>query len=299
MLEKRASNIEVIKGERVIWSTVGPGYQHSKVGFSNDLQGYKLVVSEKDSDLPQYTFNGLSLYDDDKIMIWSSNPQSGGVTVNETITNGFYLPEFYGYPFLDGSITDNINYRYRRDKHVNLKKYEYIEENYMLFNGCNHFLKQGQGIRSENKRFALILQDTGNLIFKDNKVTIWESQTAKVWFGQPPYTLHLHEDGTLQVLDKNNYIVFNTENKEEKNTIDINKINYRLEVLNSGTFRIMNSKGEEIWNMWKNKGMNELIKYKEIQKRPLCNVTFRPNSFQYLSSSSKEINHILVGERLG
>jgi len=330
MLEKRASNIEVIKGERVIWSTVGPGYQHSKVGFSNDLQGYKLVVSEKDSDLPQYTFNGLSLYDDDKIMIWSSNPQSGGVTVNETITNGFYLPEFYGYPFLDGSITDNINYRYRRDKHVNLKKYEYIEENYMLFNGCNHFLKQGQGIRSENKRFALILQDTGNLIFKDNKVTIWESQTAKVWFGQPPYTLHLHEDGTLQVLDKNNYIVFNTvnyenmeeedkeegkkenmkdskkedkieskeENKEEKNTIDINKINYRLEVLNSGTFRIMNSKGEEIWNMWKNKGMNELIKYKEIQKRPLCNVTFRPNSFQYLSSSSKEINHILVGERL-
>eukprot|EP00833_Pecoramyces_ruminatium_P011676 jgi/Orpsp1_1/1185708/evm.model.c7180000094908.1 len=305
MLEKRASNIEVIKEERVIWSTVGPGFQHSKVGFSNDLQGYKLVVSEKDPEFPEYTFNGISLYDNDNIMIWSSNPQSGSVTVNESITNGFYLPEFYGYPFLNGSITSNINFKYRHDNHVNMKKYEYIKENYMLFNGCNHFLKQGQGIRSENKRFALILQETGNLIFKDNRVTIWESQTANVWFGQAPYTLHLHEDGTLQVLDKNSYIIFNTvnyenntTNNEENRSREVNSINYRLEVLNSGTFRIMNSKGEEIWNLWKHKGMNELIKYTEIQKRPLCNLTFRPNSLQYLSSSSKEVNHILVGERL-
>jgi len=300
-LEKRDGDIEIIKGEHVIWSTVGPGFQNSKVGFGNSLQDYKLLVSEKDPDFPQYTFNGLSLYDDDKIMIWSSNPQAGDITVDDKITNGFYLPKFYGYPFLNGSITNNINYRYRHDKHVNLKKYNYIEENYMQFNGCNHYLKEGEGIKSENGRFALILQETGNLIFKDNKVTIWESQTANMWFGQSPYTLHLHEDGTLQVLDKNNYIIFYTKNYEKKEDNEqekINKINYRLEVLNSGTFRIMNSKGEEIWNMWENRNMNEIVKYNEIRKSPLCNETFRPNALQYLSSSSENINHILVGERL-
>jgi len=310
LLKKRDSDIEIIKGNHVIWSTVGPGFQHSKVGFGNTLQDYKLLVSEEDPDFLQYTFNGLSLYDADKIMIWSSNPQAGDITVDKKITNGFYLPEFYGYPFLDGTITNNINYCYLYDKHVNLKKYNYIEENYMQFNGCNHFLKEGEGIRSENGRFALILQETGNLIFKDNKVTIWESQTANVWFGQSPYTLHLHEDGTLQVLDKNSYIIFQTINYEnnndeetdkgnKKNRIgEINKTNYRLEVLNSGTFRIMNSNGDEIWNMWDNKKMNKFIKYKEIRKSPLCNETFRPNALQYLSSSSENINHILVGERL-
>jgi len=52
----------------------------------------------------------------------------------------------------------------------------------------------------------------------------------------------------------------------------------------------MNSKGEEIWNMFENRKMNEIVKYNEIRKSPLCN--------EYLSSSSPNIYRILVGERL-
>jgi len=52
----------------------------------------------------------------------------------------------------------------------------------------------------------------------------------------------------MRILNKFDYVIMSTINDPDKENQHQYR-NYRLQVLNAGTFRIVNENGKEIWNM--------------------------------------------------
>jgi len=91
----------------------------------------------------------------------------------------------------------------------------------------------------------LILGEDRNLVLKDNKITIWQSKTLDLWQGKVPYKLIIGKDGVMRILNRYDNImsIINNENNH------FNK-NYSLQILNVGTFRVVNEFGNDIVKIW-------------------------------------------------
>jgi len=156
---------------------------------------------------------------------------------------GYYLPVKYGYSFTNEDVTKTISLVYSK------KDYSYLtlpnnidyKGNTLNFSECENVIYSNQVLRSENERFSLVLQENWNLVCKDRKVTIWQ--------GKQPYKLIVGNDGVMRILNKFDYVIMSTINDPDKENQHQYR-NYRLQVLNAGTFRIVNENGKEIWNMW-------------------------------------------------
>jgi hypothetical protein len=114
---------------------------------------------------------------------------------------------------------------------------------------CGPIIVSGQGIKSPNGRFKLILQNSGNLVLKDGIRTMWESMTADVWFSKPPYSMRLSSRGVIYVTDNWHKLIFSTTYPSFDNTqipnMQPKNTNFTLE--NSGEFLIRDSFNSSIY----------------------------------------------------
>ncbi|OUM57105.1 hypothetical protein PIROE2DRAFT_18010 [Piromyces sp. E2] len=300
----------------VLWSNIKPEHQHLIVGWNgnglnkNSDTSY-LVISTFDQKKPSSTYDGLTLYDSLGIPIWRYK-KNGDDRSPYLDHDGYYLPVKYGYPFKDEEVSKNIPYNYlfnsvthepKNNPHLQMPKGITYKGNFLYFGGCNNTIYSNEGLKSENGRFSLILNGNGNLIFKDHYVTIWESKTANMWQGKAPYKLIVGRDGVMRILNKFDYLIMSTINREEKDNMHVYK-RYRLEVLNAGTFRIVNENGEEVWNMWNHAINHEFYIYNEHEFYDACEAEVRnPNlplitTYNINKTSNFDNSIIRVGEQL-
>ena len=295
-----------VPNDVVIWSSVRPEHQHLTVGWNGnknkDEYSYLVINSHSFNDSSNY--EGMTLYDPNRIAIWMLDINHPNRNNEYLDSNGYYLPFKYGYPFKNGNITNQIPEKYT------LKKYPYLtipknveyKGNILYFGGCDNSLKSPndkgklEGLISKNGRFRLILKEDGNLIFKDNHVTIWESKTSNLWQGKAPYKLIIGKDGVMRILNKLDYVILSTFNKKIEYNNEYS--NYRLEVLNAGTFRIVNENGEEVWNMWSHGDYHEFNIYLEEEIYNSCSQEIRNLNLPFLSTKSDDDSIIRVGEQL-
>jgi len=284
----------------VLWSNIKPEHQHLIVGWNgNGLSTVPetsyLVVSTFDQNRYN-TYDGLTLYDPLGVPIWRYK-----IKANEYSSyldrDGYYLPVKYGYPFKNEDVTKNIPEKYlyeainpsikKNNSYLQLPDGIAYKGNFMYFGGCNNTIYSNEGLKSENKRFHLILNSSGNLVFKDNNVTIWESKTANLWQGKGPYKLIVGRDGVMRILNKFDYVIMSTLNDPEKDNKHLYR-RYRLEVLNAGTFRIVNENGEEVWNMWNHAPYHEFLIYKEHEFYNACEAEARNPNLPFLTTYKSE-----------
>ena len=71
-----------------------------------------------------------------------------------------------------------------------------------------------------------------------------------MYSGKPPYKLVVGNDGAMRVLNLLDTLILNTKDNPDKSCKKYE--NYLLEVLNARTFRIVDAKSTEVWNMWNN-----------------------------------------------
>ncbi|KAJ3326926.1 hypothetical protein HDU76_012498 [Blyttiomyces sp. JEL0837] len=219
-----------------IWSNVP---KHLMVPIGMRRGGYTLVLEEFATTPLSWN---LILYDGGGSKVWCANSNR----CNWAGSNGYRFPRNYLLPtdFPTDAIdptTDGPSYPHN---YIN-PAYTFTTANPSIHvsenQKCGPILKSGQGLTSPNKRFKLILDFSGNLIFKDGVRTMWETFTANVGYAQPPYTLSLSNRGSLYVTDKWGGLIVNS-------ILDNSIIrNSSIAITDQGELQVFGTDGRQIW----------------------------------------------------
>ncbi|KAJ3321718.1 hypothetical protein HDU76_014033, partial [Blyttiomyces sp. JEL0837] len=223
-----------------IWSNVP---KHMMYPVGQKKVGYTLVLEE----FPASTGSdwNLILYDGGGSKVWCAT----SAKCNWAGSTGYRFPRNYLLPtdFPTDSVDDfqdGPNY-----------PHNYLNPNYKLSvanpaihvsenQKCGPILTSGQGLTSPNGRFKLILDWSGNLVFKDGVRTMWESYTANLDFAQPPYSLQLSNRGSLYLTDKWEGLITNTI------VADSRIRNSSLVITDQGEVQILGTVGNKVWTSW-------------------------------------------------
>jgi hypothetical protein len=188
----------------IIWSNVP---KHLRYQIGTLKTGYNLVLEEV-NDVGGSKKVDLNLYDGGGSIVWCA------LLCESPVSNGFRFPDNYLLPadvethFLDKGYVDNTPHNTLDPSIEYVKGYSFLSQNQP--GNCGPILVSGQGIKSPNGRFKLILQNSGNLVLKDGIRTMWESMTGDKWYAEGPYSMRLSNRGILYVIDKWNKLIFST-----------------------------------------------------------------------------------------
>jgi hypothetical protein len=193
-----ATGIKTTTTYTTIWSNVP---KHMKYQVGTRRTGYVLLLKEfmgsNGGGVPDID---LVLYDGGGSIVWCAR----NVACVHPRPQGYRFPELYYLP------TDFVTDTLTRTPDDALYPHNYIDPSVEFVSGstglsenqqCLPILTSGQGMKSPNGRFKLILEESGNVVFKDGVRTMWESFTANKEYAQPPYSMHVSVRGAVYVID--------------------------------------------------------------------------------------------------
>ncbi|KAJ3283789.1 hypothetical protein HDU76_008400, partial [Blyttiomyces sp. JEL0837] len=225
-----------------VWSNV-PKNMMYQVGMKKG--GYTFILEEFPASANQQTNWNLILYDGGGSKVWcaTSTQCNWAGSTGYRFPRNYLLPTDYATdavdPFVDTSAYPH-NWLNPAYTFTVANSSIHISENQK----CGPLLVSGQGLTSPNKRFKLILDYSGNLIFKDGVRTMWETYTANVDFAVPPYSLALSNHGSLYVSDKYGGLIVNT---LVQNSIVRNSY---ITISNQGELQVHGTDGRPIWTSY-------------------------------------------------
>ncbi len=193
------TGVEETNTYTTIWSTV-PKHLRYQVGNPNG--GYILVLHDIKTTIS--TDVDLVLYDGGGSKIWCAR----GIMCKSPNANGYRFPMLYLVPTDFATPRSELDIG---DPHNSINgQFTHLSDGYPSENTHCIYMPPNLGITSPNGRFKLILQETGNVIFKDGTRTMWESFTANLPFAVAPYKMMLSDTGSLYVTDSKNMLIFST-----------------------------------------------------------------------------------------
>jgi hypothetical protein len=121
------------------------------------------------------------------------------------------------------------------------------------FNSCTR-LKSNEALISKSGRYKLILEESGNLILKDDVRTMWESVSGYIPHTVSPYYLHLTPMCQLRITSKNGYAIWYSGYRSNELGgggcfIDLNE-------LEKGRLVVKDRNNTEIWQSWPTQANN-------------------------------------------
>ncbi|KAJ3145489.1 hypothetical protein HDU86_000902 [Geranomyces michiganensis] len=264
----------------ITWASSPEAFEKTTIGVPGIPNEYKIILNEK----------GFCLWDSQAVKIWCGGAQ---LTPNRF---GFKHPQDY---YLPTNMITAKNERRQSDLHndfeVGYKTIPTVKplvKSDTITSSTNEpfattaisvksrdvecfRLLSNTGIETSNKRYKLVLETTGNLVFKDGTRTMWQSRSggtvldftsileeyssATVKNGveiktgkrltlsavtEGPFNLQLSETGQLIIVDAHNYVIWETIS-DTKGTGP-----YTLELLDQGRIRIKDSLNVEVWQSW-------------------------------------------------
>ena len=261
--EMQAKNLfanEIPNYEQQDWITIwssAPINHNVTIGTPYDADGNSYVLVLSDSGV-------LNLYDAVGALIWCTDEDCQH-------RFGYKFPEVYLVPIISKSaefftpVEDNNHSSINRL--VKKTDFEYIVS---LNKRCSG-LSSNKAILSPNKRFKLILEDSGNLIIKDGARTMWESLSGYIEHGISPYKLLLTPTCNLIIVSKNGYLIWMSILKEKK-TKDSE---CRLKIQDEGRLVVIDNEKNEVWESWPMRGMNDGVTF------------FEPIEYKYVPCDGK------------
>jgi hypothetical protein len=230
-----------------VWSSASINHNVT-IGIPNiNNKVYKLIVSDSGS---------LNLYDSVGALIWCTSK-------NCNHRSGYKFPEVYLLPTVFITPKDS-------DRHNSIDaRVEFLDSNSLMSidANCDSSLMSNQALVSNNQRFKLILEDSGNLVIKDSYRTMWESVSGFVPHAVGPFKLILSPSGMLIVISSNDYIVWNS-----WVSISLNNATkpFTMTILDEGRLVITDMLGREVWESWPVRDMSFGLTF------------FRPVEYRYV-----------------
>ncbi len=261
-----------------VWSSAPINHNFVTIGVSTDVSGrvgYHLIIDDN-GDLNLHYALG--------ILIWC------GTKANAKHSKGYKFPETYLVPL------DFVTPKDATDKHNTIEGAIYLRED--LGNGmfsvdqkCKT-LASSEAMQSENARFTLILEPSGNLILKDEWRTMWESSTSFMPNVIAPYELLISASGNLIILDFHLRVIWISDSLNEKNLSNP----FMLKLNDNGNLVVNDANQRKVWTAWPSSNLNEsysiMDPYQDITYHFSQCSQLRKNSFQFLNdnnNSSKSI----------
>ncbi|KAJ3288300.1 hypothetical protein HDU76_007707, partial [Blyttiomyces sp. JEL0837] len=222
-----------------VWSNV-PKNMMYQVGMKKAQ--YTFILEEFPDGTNQATNWNLILYDGGGSKVWCAT----SAQCNWAGSTGYRFPRNYLLPtdFPTDAVDPTVDTSAYPHNWLNpaytftvANSSVHISENQK----CGPLLVSGQGLTSPNGRFKLILDYSGNLIFKDGVRTMWETFTANVNFAVPPYSLALSNRGSLYLSDQYGGLIVNTivENSIVRNSF--------ITISDQGELQVHGTDGRPIW----------------------------------------------------
>ncbi|KAJ3268381.1 hypothetical protein HDV01_003075 [Terramyces sp. JEL0728] len=191
--------------EDVIWSSVSDNNRDYRIGVPNANNRYKLVL-ELTGENGSSDSAELKLFDGHDIMIWSN--------VQSKNKYGFMYPTNSRWSTLRPELQQK-NQPGQVDPHNTLPDGITVIGN-NLNTSCTSKMYSGQAIQSDDGRFTLYLDHTGNLVLYDFSRVMWQSFTANAWFSKGPYSININDELNLVIKDSQNYAVWKSVAKTRK-----------------------------------------------------------------------------------
>ena len=289
-LVQEAKNIFYITNYRrnewtTVWSSV-PINHNVTHGMPNiDNKVYKLVVSDEGS---------LHLYDTVGVLIWCTKQHQCKHNY------GYKFPEVYLVPtsIITPEEKDNI-----MDKHNRIdSKINYLTNDSLMSldpKSCHSILISNQGILSKNKRYKLILEETGNLIIKDSFRTMWDTASGNLSYAQSPYKLIVTPIGNLAIISSNGDMIWNTRILENFTQSTTSRRPYKMTLLNEGRLVVTDKDETEIWESWPMRNMSFGLTYLYPIEFRFVPCDDKPlNVTKVLLSDNEKENVLLENEKL-
>jgi len=222
--------------EYVIWDSL-PKDLPFNVGFPG-ATGYYLHLKEES------VFNGasLTLYDGTGVIIWQ-------IKSNDKY-KGYAFPREYNMPLaFETKISEEVAL-YDKHNWINFKVKDTFKHSIEL--NCSNIMNENEALVSNNGKYRFYLQETGNIVVKENSRTAWSSSTANISIYEAPYRITFSPLGELILRDKNNYIVWQILNPLSINNYsDIpNNKKFKLIMSDEGELYIEDEKKLMYWSNW-------------------------------------------------
>jgi hypothetical protein len=286
-------NLEIRNFEKIIWQNEMNYFNKSRIRINE--KGHLIQESQNIFSLENYR-------KDEWITVWSSAPVNHNVTIGIPNLNGksyvlvlsdsgilnlydavgaiiwctdIGCQHRLGYKFPEVYLVPTLFLTPEEDNNHNSINKSIIKSNLTSFRSMDYFntctrLRSNEAIISNNGRFKLILEDSGNLIIKDDVRTMWESVSGFISHTVSPYYLQLTPMCQLRITSKNGYVVWisNSRSNEGGCFVDLNE-------LDNGRLVVKDDKNLEIWQSWPTQNNN-------------LGITFnRPVQYRYVPCDGK------------
>ena len=258
---QEAQNIFSVEDYRInewitVWSS-SPINHNVTIGIPR-MNGKSYVLVLSDSGI-------LNLYDAVGAIIWCSD-------IGCQHKLGYKFPEIYLVPtiFLTPKEENNHNSISSLVNKSSLMSFRSMDYSNNVCTG----LKSNEAIVSENERFKLILEDSGNLIIKDDVRTMWESVSGHIPHAVSPYFLNLTPMCQLRITSKNGYVIWFSayQSKVGECYIDFDEFE-------NGRLVVRDRNKTEVWQSWPTQNNN-------------LGITFtRPFQHKYVPCDGKNLNY--------
>lgn len=254
-----------------VWSTA-PIHQNFTIGVPRNLMDYtdqyKLVLHDSGQ---------LAMYDAVGVQIWCALSNQAGSCKHG---NGYIFPEDYLVPTAfvsNNTAISPFDPHAQMDPRYTLRKGVIESISY----DCASALKSGEGIVSNNGRFALVLTDGGSLEFKDAGRTMWSSYSNNVNHTLGPYQLNLDNDGLMMIRDSQQYVTW-----VSNNTVLSGSYPYKINVLDEGRFTVTNNRSAVEWESWPMNNMSAAYNARTLSKLCYksckeCPIIYNNQTFNY------------------
>lgn len=240
--------------------------------------GYKLIA-ENNGDL--------NLYDAVGTVIWSATKQNAKHRYGYKFPENYLVPTNFIAPIdVDAHNSIHPSIIYRRDYNSTIKSLDI---------NCNFTLNSNEALKSNNGRFKLILENTGNLIIKDGYRTMWESSSANLPYATGPYQLIISPTGDLIIIDAYLHMIWKSVSYVANTTRP-----YRVQVLDEGRVVVRDNKGIDVWESWPVRNMSfSLVFFTQFEYRFMPCHGLAPANKSLLVSNTDNVlenNQLLVSK---
>lgn len=209
-----------------VWSSAPVNHNYTIGIAEHSGQTYQLILSNK---------GVLNLYDAVGALIWCTDSDC-----NHRL--GYKFPEVYLVPTNFLTPPENTTHN-RISRSVKRTGMEFLMS--MDYESKCVVMYSNRAMVSRNKRFKLILEESGNLIVKDGFRTMWESTSGYIEHAVRPFRLMLGPNCQMFIVSANGYLVW-----ASKSNVKYSENPCMLVLEDEGRLVVYDNLNQTIWHSW-------------------------------------------------
>ncbi|ORY04040.1 hypothetical protein LY90DRAFT_519469 [Neocallimastix californiae] len=280
-------NISTDNKEYIIWDSL-PKDLPFNVGFPDDKGYYLYIKDDKDTRVGA----SVVLYDGTGVKIWE-------VKGKQKDYKDYAFPVEYVYPLaIDTTLNINDEYYEYHDQH-NFYDKKIVKDVYSstIEMNCKNIINENEALISENKQYRFFIQETGNIVIKDNYRTTWSSNTANINIFEGSFKDVFSPLGEFILRDKYDYTLWKSINPILlfNNNDILSEYKFYLTLSNEAELFVEDQYHNIYWSNWNERIYNSHLRYVNSLKYEIssCNEHLRNKNIYEIFTETNLYNYYI------